>query len=166
MNAVPLKFVDSIVELFGKNTLKRLARKVRHRVWKDVLDLHRRNRVYYTVYFSRKEDGIRHVFFFNNGREADLSINMRTIRGKGRFARIVSVTDSTTDRNLSYFDEVEVLGEAETTKLLETVAPLIDPASEVGGLSNHYYVMRCYTCECDKFEKRQLKNDYPELHDF
>uniref|UniRef100_A0A1I8ATR1 FBA_2 domain-containing protein n=1 Tax=Steinernema glaseri TaxID=37863 RepID=A0A1I8ATR1_9BILA len=133
MDTVTLKFVDSVVELFGKDTLDQLAREVRHRHWKDVVDLHNRKRVYYEVYFRKEEDGIKHVF--RNGKakwmfqQADPSINMRTIRGKGRFTRIVNVSDLTKDRYLFNWDEVETLGEAETSKLLETVAPLIDPAS-------------------------------------
>uniref|UniRef100_A0A1I7Y227 FBA_2 domain-containing protein n=1 Tax=Steinernema glaseri TaxID=37863 RepID=A0A1I7Y227_9BILA len=100
---------------------------VRHPLWKDIVDLHHRNRVYYKVDFRMEEGGIKHVFV--NGFDVDLSINMRTIRKKGRFARIVTVSDVTSYGHLSYFDGVELLGEAETTKLLETAAPLIDPAS-------------------------------------
>uniref|UniRef100_A0A1I7Y611 F-box domain-containing protein n=1 Tax=Steinernema glaseri TaxID=37863 RepID=A0A1I7Y611_9BILA len=141
MDSVPWKFVDSVVDLFSKRTLQQLAQEVRRSLWKDVVDLHRRNRVYYRVDFRMEEGGIKHVF--KNGTEVDLSINMRTIREKGRFARISLVSDSTTDRDLSYFnahfdpfnryifnwDGVEPLGEAETAKLLETISPQIDPAS-------------------------------------
>uniref|UniRef100_A0A1I7ZFX8 F-box domain-containing protein n=1 Tax=Steinernema glaseri TaxID=37863 RepID=A0A1I7ZFX8_9BILA len=126
MDAVPLKFVDSVVELFGMDTF---ARKVRHPLWKDVVDLHRRNRIYYEVYFRKEEGGIRHVLRSWKGNKVDPLINMRMLREKGRFARIVKVCDSSRDRDLSYFDEVEALGKAETVKLLETISPLIDPVS-------------------------------------
>uniref|UniRef100_A0A1I8A2L1 F-box domain-containing protein n=1 Tax=Steinernema glaseri TaxID=37863 RepID=A0A1I8A2L1_9BILA len=122
MDAVPWKFVDSVVELFGMDTLNQMEREVRHPLWKDVVDLHHRNRVYYRVDFRKKEGGIKHV---SDGKE----VSMRTIRKKGRFARIVIVCDSTRDRYIFNWDEVETLGEADATKLLETVAPLIDPAS-------------------------------------
>uniref|UniRef100_A0A1I7Y1M8 F-box domain-containing protein n=1 Tax=Steinernema glaseri TaxID=37863 RepID=A0A1I7Y1M8_9BILA len=155
MDAVPWKFVDAVVELFGRKTLDELAEKVCHPLWKNVVDLHHRNRVYYEISFRLTADGMQH--FFKNaynkcdilkriqntkGRKkediitdalrnnVDLSINTRTIRGKGRFARIVGVDDSTTDnRNLSYWRKVEPLWDEGTTKLLETVAPLIDPVS-------------------------------------
>uniref|UniRef100_A0A1I7Y695 FBA_2 domain-containing protein n=1 Tax=Steinernema glaseri TaxID=37863 RepID=A0A1I7Y695_9BILA len=128
MDAVPLKFVDSVVELFGKDTLDESAREVRYPLWKDVVDLHHRYRVYYGVDILKEEEGIKHVFKDGNG-EADFSVNMRTIRENRRFARIVVVNDFTEYRDLSYWSKVKTLGEAETTKLLQTVAPLIDPAS-------------------------------------
>uniref|UniRef100_A0A1I8AB42 F-box domain-containing protein n=1 Tax=Steinernema glaseri TaxID=37863 RepID=A0A1I8AB42_9BILA len=111
MDAVPLKFVDSVVELFGRETLDELAQEVRHPLWKDVVDLHHNNRVYYEIYFRMEEGGFKHVF--RNGAE-------------GRFTRIVGVSDSPADR---IWDEVEPLGEGETSKLLETISPLIDPVA-------------------------------------
>uniref|UniRef100_A0A1I7YG05 F-box domain-containing protein n=1 Tax=Steinernema glaseri TaxID=37863 RepID=A0A1I7YG05_9BILA len=123
MDAVPWKFVNSVVELFGRETLERLARKVRHPLWKNVVDLHHRNRVYYEVRFRKLGGGIKHLFMNSN------LVSMRTIQGKGRFARIVGVIDLTIDSNLSYWCKVESLGKAETTKLLETISPLIDPVS-------------------------------------
>uniref|UniRef100_A0A1I7Y2H7 F-box C protein n=1 Tax=Steinernema glaseri TaxID=37863 RepID=A0A1I7Y2H7_9BILA len=124
MESVPWIFVDSVVDLFSKRTLQQLAREVRHPLWKNVVDLHHLNRLYYTVDFRMEEGGIKHVF--KNGTEVDLSINIRTIRENGRFARIVNVSDSSGDYA---WDEVEPIGEAEITKLLETISPLIDPAS-------------------------------------
>uniref|UniRef100_A0A1I8A1W9 F-box domain-containing protein n=1 Tax=Steinernema glaseri TaxID=37863 RepID=A0A1I8A1W9_9BILA len=127
MDTVPLKFVDSVVEFFGKDTLDELAKEVRHPLWKDVVDLHHRNRVYYKVdFWKEKKGGIKHVF--KNRTEVDLSINTRTLKEKGRFTRIVGVYDAAY-RDLSYRDEVEPHGEAEATKLLETIFPLIDPVS-------------------------------------
>uniref|UniRef100_A0A1I7Y5Q1 F-box domain-containing protein n=1 Tax=Steinernema glaseri TaxID=37863 RepID=A0A1I7Y5Q1_9BILA len=129
MDAVPLKFVDSVVELFGKETLDELAREVRHLLWKPVVDFHHRNRVYYKVRYREVEGGIKHVFATLEDVHLGRPVSMRTIREKGRFARIVGVDDLTANIRLSYFDGVEPLGEAETTKLLETVAPLIDSVS-------------------------------------
>uniref|UniRef100_A0A1I7YGN0 FBA_2 domain-containing protein n=1 Tax=Steinernema glaseri TaxID=37863 RepID=A0A1I7YGN0_9BILA len=128
MDTVPWKFIDAVVELVGKDTLDELAREVRHPLWKNVVDLHHNNRMHYTVEFRMEEGGIKHVF--KNGREVDLSINTQTLRGKERFARIVVINDSTPDFfERPYFNEVEALGEAETTNLLETISPLIDLAS-------------------------------------
>uniref|UniRef100_A0A1I7Y4T7 Bro-N domain-containing protein n=1 Tax=Steinernema glaseri TaxID=37863 RepID=A0A1I7Y4T7_9BILA len=123
MEAVPWKFVDSVVELLGPNTLDELAQEVRHPLWKPVVDLHHRNRVYYRVEFCEDEGGIKYVI---DGENEDI---LRTIREKGkRFVRIVQVEDFTTLRHFNW-DVVVPVGEAEATKFLETVAPLIDPVS-------------------------------------
>uniref|UniRef100_A0A1I8ATC2 F-box domain-containing protein n=1 Tax=Steinernema glaseri TaxID=37863 RepID=A0A1I8ATC2_9BILA len=299
MDAVPWKFVDSVIELFGRETLEGLAREVRHRHWKDVVDLHHRNRVYYTVNFRKDEGGIRHIFL--NGYKVDLSINTRTIRENRRFMRIMGINDLTTAHRdlLSYFDEILeenwpqstldlltkfllrgrpgkrvdvslpcalhlnnnyienlldlwkangnlhfMLHSAESTEDKKRLRALVskgkvpryltsetffkhdteksvailsehlldlwrsngtvqfelycfdriadkegllavinkgkvkqegyklrstfkhDTEKSVAVLSNNGHLIRCYTCECDKFQKCQLKNDHPELHDF
>uniref|UniRef100_A0A1I7Z7F0 DUF72 domain-containing protein n=1 Tax=Steinernema glaseri TaxID=37863 RepID=A0A1I7Z7F0_9BILA len=98
MDAAPWIFVDSVVGLFGKDTLNRLPREVRHPLWKDIVDLHHRNRVYYRVLLRKEEGGIKHVFT-NWKFNVDPSIYTRLLREKGRFTRIVGVSDLTTDRH-------------------------------------------------------------------
>uniref|UniRef100_A0A1I7ZSX6 F-box domain-containing protein n=1 Tax=Steinernema glaseri TaxID=37863 RepID=A0A1I7ZSX6_9BILA len=123
MDTVPLKFVDSVVELFGKETLEQLAREVRHRHWKPAVNLHHCNRVYYEISFRLTEEGIQHLFKnVNNKRDLPFGKDRR-------FARIVCVKDVTSSFNLSYLDGVEPLGEAETGKLLNKISPLIDQVS-------------------------------------
>uniref|UniRef100_A0A1I7YT88 ZZ-type domain-containing protein n=1 Tax=Steinernema glaseri TaxID=37863 RepID=A0A1I7YT88_9BILA len=138
MDAVPLKFVDSIAELFSLDTLNQLRRETRHPLWKPPVDLHYRNRVNYTIFFEKTEEGIEPVFFGDYDDEDVL----KAIQENRRFARIVEVCDRTGEE--SEPEELEVaeianwreknistedIDEAETTKLLETVAPMIDQVS-------------------------------------
>uniref|UniRef100_A0A1I7YFS5 F-box domain-containing protein n=1 Tax=Steinernema glaseri TaxID=37863 RepID=A0A1I7YFS5_9BILA len=122
MDAVPLKFVDSAVELFSKKTLDELAPEARHPLWKDVVDLHHRNRIYFGVRIGKDEDGTEQATITRDGK-ADLSASARTIRKNLRFARIGYIGKFPT----IYFDEIEKRGKAGTEQLLKTIAPLIDP---------------------------------------
>uniref|UniRef100_A0A1I8AEQ5 DUF3223 domain-containing protein n=1 Tax=Steinernema glaseri TaxID=37863 RepID=A0A1I8AEQ5_9BILA len=83
MDAVPFKFVDSVVELFGKKTLDQLAREVRHPLWKDVVDLHHLNRVYYSLVFRKAKHGTMCLFFDEHDY---CSVSVQTIRKNRRFA--------------------------------------------------------------------------------
>uniref|UniRef100_A0A1I7ZDP4 F-box domain-containing protein n=1 Tax=Steinernema glaseri TaxID=37863 RepID=A0A1I7ZDP4_9BILA len=132
MDAVPLTFVDSAVELFGKKTLDQMATEVRHPLWKNVLDLHHRKRIYYKVTFREIKDDI-NLFLTNEKGEHLPSSIVHTIRKKRRFARIVEITagqrwSSFWDYSL-FFKGIESFGEAETYKLLEDVAPFISQSS-------------------------------------
>uniref|UniRef100_A0A1I7ZMZ8 Carn_acyltransf domain-containing protein n=1 Tax=Steinernema glaseri TaxID=37863 RepID=A0A1I7ZMZ8_9BILA len=126
MDAVPWKFVDSVVELFGKKTLEELALEVQNPLWKAVVDLHHRSRVYYTVTLCKQGDGIGH-FVSTVGGAAMSCYCLSEIRVNGRFARIVRINDgssrdiyeSSWSRNCR--DET-----AETAKLLESIITLID----------------------------------------
>ncbi|KAK0422547.1 hypothetical protein QR680_007633 [Steinernema hermaphroditum] len=69
MDAVPLIFVDTVVQLFGEPTLEPLARSVNNTIWKDVIDLHFRNRRYYNVMFKKVEDRF-HVGFLGSDRHS------------------------------------------------------------------------------------------------
>uniref|UniRef100_A0A1I7Z8R3 F-box/LRR-repeat protein 7 n=1 Tax=Steinernema glaseri TaxID=37863 RepID=A0A1I7Z8R3_9BILA len=128
MDAVPLTFVDSAVELFGQKTLYRLAGEVRHPLWKDVIDLHHRNRVYYEVVFRKTEDGIKLVFRNEEG-ERLISPIVQTIRKNRRFARIVEIRSPTRIWDVILCCKDESFGEAETYRLLEDVAPFICQSS-------------------------------------
>uniref|UniRef100_A0A1I8AJD0 F-box domain-containing protein n=1 Tax=Steinernema glaseri TaxID=37863 RepID=A0A1I8AJD0_9BILA len=123
MDAVPWKFVDSVVELFGKDTLEQLAREVRHPLWKDVVDLHHRNRAYYEFEFYNTEGGIKCRLWKMNG-GADRSISLQSLLKTRRFARIEMISD----QNRTYLGDAP-LGEAPTAKLLESIAPFIDQVS-------------------------------------
>uniref|UniRef100_A0A1I7YA41 Uncharacterized protein n=1 Tax=Steinernema glaseri TaxID=37863 RepID=A0A1I7YA41_9BILA len=92
MDAVPLKFVDSVVELFGERTLDNLAPEVRHPLWKDLFYLHQRNRVIYELLLRKTEDSIKLVFVEPND-EPGRAVNVQEIRKNRRFARIVDVVD-------------------------------------------------------------------------
>uniref|UniRef100_A0A1I7YFN4 F-box domain-containing protein n=1 Tax=Steinernema glaseri TaxID=37863 RepID=A0A1I7YFN4_9BILA len=122
MDTVPHKFVDSVVELLGRDTLDELAREVRHSLWKDVVDLHHRNRVYYKVQFQSYEDGTKRASITWNA----YRFSMRTILKNRRFARINIIRDFT---GACKFDKIEKLSEAVTEQLLETIIPLIDRSS-------------------------------------
>uniref|UniRef100_A0A1I8AAL0 F-box domain-containing protein n=1 Tax=Steinernema glaseri TaxID=37863 RepID=A0A1I8AAL0_9BILA len=128
MDTLPLKFVDSVVELFGKETLDQMATEVRHPKWKDVVDLHYRNRVYYEIFFRLTEDGMQHYFQDVNTKR-DFLVNTQIAQKDRRFARIYGFKDVTTFSTLSYWEEVEPLGEVETDKLLNNISPLIDQVS-------------------------------------
>uniref|UniRef100_A0A1I8A116 C2H2-type domain-containing protein n=1 Tax=Steinernema glaseri TaxID=37863 RepID=A0A1I8A116_9BILA len=114
MNAVSLKFVDSVVELFSKTTLDLLAPNVAHPHWKPAVDLHHR---------------IQYAFVEDN-HETGATIDTRTIRENGRFARIVEVCDRTYDFSANFqWKHYEQLQQGEAPKLMGTVAPLIDQVS-------------------------------------
>ncbi|KAK0410348.1 hypothetical protein QR680_005079 [Steinernema hermaphroditum] len=49
MDTVPYKFVDAVVECFGKDSLTRLAKTVHSTIWGKVIQLHSCNRQYYNV---------------------------------------------------------------------------------------------------------------------
>uniref|UniRef100_A0A1I7Y3X6 F-box domain-containing protein n=1 Tax=Steinernema glaseri TaxID=37863 RepID=A0A1I7Y3X6_9BILA len=132
MDAVPLKFVDSVVELFSRRTLDRLKQEVRHRCWKPVVDLHYRNRVYYNVEFWEDASGIKHIFrnitSNVNTREPDLSVSVPTLLKNRRFARIVEIKRDG-ESFFMHWEKVKPLGEAETGRLVELAASLIDQVS-------------------------------------
>uniref|UniRef100_A0A1I7ZCE1 F-box domain-containing protein n=1 Tax=Steinernema glaseri TaxID=37863 RepID=A0A1I7ZCE1_9BILA len=128
MEAVPLKFVDSVVEQLGWETLTELAPNVRHWRWKHVIYLHYRNRVYYEVVFRKEEQGFKHAFKDKKGK-LDLLINARMILKNRRFARIFYVRDATKGRCSPHWDNVQLLSESATQKLLGSIAPLIDRVS-------------------------------------
>uniref|UniRef100_A0A1I7Y431 F-box domain-containing protein n=1 Tax=Steinernema glaseri TaxID=37863 RepID=A0A1I7Y431_9BILA len=128
MDAVPLKFVDSMIELFSKKTLNELAPEVCHPLWKDVLDLHHRNRVNYELAFRKTDLAIDYVFI--NEKEEEFFVDTRKIREKGRFARIVEVTDLTyEDAVYPFWPHAKELKDTEAGELFEAVAPLIDQVS-------------------------------------
>uniref|UniRef100_A0A1I8A720 F-box domain-containing protein n=1 Tax=Steinernema glaseri TaxID=37863 RepID=A0A1I8A720_9BILA len=133
MDAVPWNFVDSVVDLFSvSTTLEQLVREVTHPLWKNVVERHHRSRVYYDVFFRKTVRGMQHVFV-NKADDA----STRMIPKNERFARIMTVYDMTAvPQDDPIFDGVEQLGEEETGKLLETVAPMIDPVD--GGYTTLY----------------------------
>uniref|UniRef100_A0A1I7Y3W0 7TM_GPCR_Srx domain-containing protein n=1 Tax=Steinernema glaseri TaxID=37863 RepID=A0A1I7Y3W0_9BILA len=120
MDTVPLKFVDSTVELFSKKTLDVLAPEVRHSLWKDVVDLHHRNRVYYNLLFRDRIHSAQYLF--TNGNDDNVSV--QTIRKNRRFARIVNIRDlSWIPSPIAFWEDVKPHGGEE--KLLKSIAPLI-----------------------------------------
>uniref|UniRef100_A0A1I8AE58 F-box domain-containing protein n=1 Tax=Steinernema glaseri TaxID=37863 RepID=A0A1I8AE58_9BILA len=131
MDAVPHKFVDSVVGMFSRESLDELALNVTDTLWKPVINLHYRNVVYYGIVFRKEKNGIKHLFLGMNDK-VDLSVSTRIIRENGRFARIRYIKDFGIFPS-SYWNEVDPLGEAETCRLLKTVTPLIDQvSSELG----------------------------------
>uniref|UniRef100_A0A1I8AAG7 F-box domain-containing protein n=1 Tax=Steinernema glaseri TaxID=37863 RepID=A0A1I8AAG7_9BILA len=140
MDAVPWKFVDSVVDLFSKETLDRLQQEVRHRHWKPVIDLHHRNRVYHKLIFKKRQDGIKHAIVGGNG-NVDLSLSRGTVIKSGRFARILEISDFTSLQYDSFLDKMEPLKDAETATLLKTVAPLVDQVS-----GRFYSSLGCVDC--------------------
>uniref|UniRef100_A0A1I7Y4T5 F-box domain-containing protein n=1 Tax=Steinernema glaseri TaxID=37863 RepID=A0A1I7Y4T5_9BILA len=132
MDMVPVNFIDSVVGLFRQETLDQLAQEVRHPLWKDVVDLHHRNRVTYRIVFRITDCGIQNIFsavktFDIHNFLPDAPASVQTIREKGRFARIVEVSDETANRFPLYkWEDIKPLGEPETVKLLESIAPLMD----------------------------------------
>uniref|UniRef100_A0A1I7Z6F7 FBA_2 domain-containing protein n=1 Tax=Steinernema glaseri TaxID=37863 RepID=A0A1I7Z6F7_9BILA len=126
MDAVPLKFVDSVAELFDGQTLKQLTKEVIHPLWKSVIDVHHRNRVYFRMNLEWTEHGIKHAFFKDDHR--DTRVSLETIRRNARFARIIEISD-TPLRHFSWWKDIDPLGEAEAEKVLEKVAPQIDQSS-------------------------------------
>uniref|UniRef100_A0A1I7ZPX7 C2H2-type domain-containing protein n=1 Tax=Steinernema glaseri TaxID=37863 RepID=A0A1I7ZPX7_9BILA len=137
MDAVPFKFVDSVVELFSKTTLDQLAPEVAHPHWKRVVDLHHRNRVNYRLLLNKREDGIEHIFprkdegDDEDEDEEDFFVGTQMLKENRRFLRIVEVSDESNDGLFAFAQQTEKLEEAETVKLLETAAPLIDQVSGI-----------------------------------
>uniref|UniRef100_A0A1I7Z7I0 F-box domain-containing protein n=1 Tax=Steinernema glaseri TaxID=37863 RepID=A0A1I7Z7I0_9BILA len=142
MDAVPLRFVDSLIELFDSQTLKRLAKEVTHPPWKSVIDVHHRNRVYFKVALERTERGIKHAFLEDN--HTNTRVSLDTIRRNRRFARIRNIWD-TSDYNYSWLEDIEPSGEAETRKILESVAAQVEQScflvSSVGSPNSQQYAL-------------------------
>uniref|UniRef100_A0A1I7YAC8 F-box domain-containing protein n=1 Tax=Steinernema glaseri TaxID=37863 RepID=A0A1I7YAC8_9BILA len=128
MDTVPFKFVDSVVELLGWQTLDRVALQVHHGHWKPAIDLHYRNRVNYRLLFQKTERGANVDLLVNRRGEPDLSVSVQEIQRNRRFARIVEVHE-VRQGSIRAWTSTKLLGKAETDKLLECVAPLIDQAS-------------------------------------
>uniref|UniRef100_A0A1I7Y452 F-box domain-containing protein n=1 Tax=Steinernema glaseri TaxID=37863 RepID=A0A1I7Y452_9BILA len=121
MDAVPWKFVDSVVELFSKKTMYQLAPEVAHPLWKAVVDLHHRNRVYDTIFLRVRESG---KYLFVSG-EHERPFNLQALLKNRRFARFVEISDEKRDMQVT---GAKPLGIAETGKLLITAA------SQISGL--------------------------------
>uniref|UniRef100_A0A1I7Y395 FBA_2 domain-containing protein n=1 Tax=Steinernema glaseri TaxID=37863 RepID=A0A1I7Y395_9BILA len=130
MDEVTFKFVDSVVELFGKETLDRLAQEMYQPLWKAAVDLHHRNRVYYRVVLRMTNQGIKHVFLDENYRP-DSSVDLNIIRKNRRFIRIQWIKDYSDGSYwmlLIRWENVQPSGEPEIAKLLGSLAPQIDPS--------------------------------------
>uniref|UniRef100_A0A1I7ZYV9 F-box domain-containing protein n=1 Tax=Steinernema glaseri TaxID=37863 RepID=A0A1I7ZYV9_9BILA len=111
MDAVPFTFVDSVIQLFSKDTLEELARKVRNPLWKAVVDLHHRNRVYCSVHLKKTKHGIKYVFLDKN-----YDVYTKMVQKSRRFLRIQGITDDTDGSNWMFnirWEEVQPLGEPE-----------------------------------------------------
>uniref|UniRef100_A0A1I7ZDD6 PhoP regulatory network protein YrbL n=1 Tax=Steinernema glaseri TaxID=37863 RepID=A0A1I7ZDD6_9BILA len=110
-----------------------MATEVRHPLWKNVVDLHHRNRIYYKVTFRETEDDIKLVLRNEKGEHLPSPI-VQTIRKNRRFARIVEITVGERWTGFlyyyTYWKGIESFGEAEIYKLLEDVAPFIKSISE------------------------------------
>uniref|UniRef100_A0A1I8A032 FBA_2 domain-containing protein n=1 Tax=Steinernema glaseri TaxID=37863 RepID=A0A1I8A032_9BILA len=139
MDAVPYKFVDSVVELFdGKKTLDPLANEVRHRLWKKVVDFHHRNRVYYFVYVQifRTKDSGTHIVAFNGGTE--IYSDLKPIQKNRRFARIVAIYDPTDfdfEDDYLKWKHSQILGDVDAAKKLSSIAPQFEQSSHFIGQS-------------------------------
>uniref|UniRef100_A0A1I7Z1M8 FBA_2 domain-containing protein n=1 Tax=Steinernema glaseri TaxID=37863 RepID=A0A1I7Z1M8_9BILA len=130
MDAAPWIFVDSVVELFSRKTLDRLARHVRHPLWEPVVDLHHRNRVYDKVFLRTTENDVRRLLLCRGDEGPKRPFNLQAFQQNRRFARIVEINDFTRRAYVPPTpEEVESLTENETAKLLETAASLVDQAS-------------------------------------
>uniref|UniRef100_A0A1I7YZK8 FBA_2 domain-containing protein n=1 Tax=Steinernema glaseri TaxID=37863 RepID=A0A1I7YZK8_9BILA len=120
MDAVPYKFVDSVVELFhGEKTLDPLAREVVHPLWKAAVDVHHRNREYYYINVEVTEGG---AYLVAQEKWSDTYSNLESIRRNRRFARIMRMDDALYDEWPS-FANVKPLEEAEVMKQLKAVVP-------------------------------------------
>uniref|UniRef100_A0A1I7Z7D5 F-box domain-containing protein n=1 Tax=Steinernema glaseri TaxID=37863 RepID=A0A1I7Z7D5_9BILA len=132
MDAVPWKFVDSVVELLGKDTLDRLARETRQPLWRAAVDLHHCNRVYYRVALQMTNQGIKHAFLDINYRR-DSSVDLNIIRKNRRFIRILWIKDDTSRISWMFVQflwyDIRPSGEPEIAKLMESLAQQIDPSS-------------------------------------
>uniref|UniRef100_A0A1I7YZZ5 F-box C protein n=1 Tax=Steinernema glaseri TaxID=37863 RepID=A0A1I7YZZ5_9BILA len=135
MDAVPYKFVDSVVELFdGKKTLNPLAREVKHPLWKAVVDVHHRNREYYDVCVRITKDDAQLAARKNF---TEIYGNLESIQKNSRFARIKGIYDLWL--NLTEVDNVQLLAEAEAVKQLKKVALQFEQGSfliSASGLAN------------------------------
>uniref|UniRef100_A0A1I7Y4C8 FBA_2 domain-containing protein n=1 Tax=Steinernema glaseri TaxID=37863 RepID=A0A1I7Y4C8_9BILA len=130
MDAVPYKFVDSVVELFGLHTLHRLPGKVRHPRWKPAVELHHHNRVYYQLLFRESEHGIKHIEVNMSAGVGPLFMEKtRVIPKNRRFSRIMHICDQTYEGESYNWTRAKQLGEAETAKLLESILPFSDQVS-------------------------------------
>uniref|UniRef100_A0A1I7ZDX6 Uncharacterized protein n=1 Tax=Steinernema glaseri TaxID=37863 RepID=A0A1I7ZDX6_9BILA len=125
MDAVPYKFVDSVVELFdGRKTLDPLAKEVAHPLWKAAADVHHRNREYYSIYlrpwFVVEKRGTE----YNQG-----SNDLAPIRKNSRFARITAIVDYSDYEGGDFWEGAETFNEADTVKQLESVALQFEQSS-------------------------------------
>uniref|UniRef100_A0A1I7ZF34 FBA_1 domain-containing protein n=1 Tax=Steinernema glaseri TaxID=37863 RepID=A0A1I7ZF34_9BILA len=125
MDAVPLKFVDSVVELFdGRSTLDLLEQEVAHPLWKSAVDVHHRNRVCCELYVQVTDGGIKLVF--ENGRDHG---DLESIQKNRRFARITAIMAQYQHNNWPSWEDVPLMGEAEAIKKLKSVASQFEPRS-------------------------------------
>ncbi|KAK0422548.1 hypothetical protein QR680_007633 [Steinernema hermaphroditum] len=116
MDAVPLIFVDTVVQLFGEPTLEPLARSVNNTIWKDVIDLHFRNRRYYNVMFKKVEDRF-HVGFLGSDRFEPIEVVQKVNRRFLRFSRVSHCHSSIV------IDQPLALQEGEQGKLRRILSP-------------------------------------------
>uniref|UniRef100_A0A1I7Z6R6 FBA_2 domain-containing protein n=1 Tax=Steinernema glaseri TaxID=37863 RepID=A0A1I7Z6R6_9BILA len=128
MDAVPYTFVDSVVELFdGKKTLNLLAEELTHSLWKAAVNVHRRNREYYTVYV-REKDSATHLVAFHLG--TNICSDLKPIQKNRRFARIVTIYDQTDDHHgYLKWDHAQILGDVDAAKKLNSIASQIEQSS-------------------------------------
>uniref|UniRef100_A0A1I7ZE22 FBA_2 domain-containing protein n=1 Tax=Steinernema glaseri TaxID=37863 RepID=A0A1I7ZE22_9BILA len=129
MDTVPIKFVDSVVELFdGEKTLNPLAEEVAHPLWKAAVDVHHRNRVYYKICIREIAGDIKIV---SEQQGTEIYEDLGSIRKNRRFARIVCIEDQTECYDDPLWDVSAAFTEVDAAKQLESVAPQLEQSSRV-----------------------------------
>uniref|UniRef100_A0A1I7Z7E2 F-box domain-containing protein n=1 Tax=Steinernema glaseri TaxID=37863 RepID=A0A1I7Z7E2_9BILA len=169
MDALPWKFVDSVVELFGRKTLDELAQEVRHPLWKDVVDLHHNNRMYYIVKFRKEEGDIK------PGKRVRAALHRGVHLDINYIQNLLDLWKSSGNLN---FDLCSSEGIVDKDGLLALMSKgretwrhdrhqsffQHETEKSVAILSSQSYPISCYTCECDRSEKCLLKERYPKYH--
>uniref|UniRef100_A0A1I8A1F5 F-box domain-containing protein n=1 Tax=Steinernema glaseri TaxID=37863 RepID=A0A1I8A1F5_9BILA len=157
MEAVPFKFVDSVVELLDRRrTLEPLAEELagwRLSLWKTVIDIHKSNRRRYTVFAQATKDGTK---LLARTPESTTFCDLATIRNNRRFARIDLITDFSNGNGPSEKDweDTQPLGETEAAKQLESVAPQFEPSSHLWWRSSGHEIV--FHSLLDKVTLRQI----------
>uniref|UniRef100_A0A1I7YLE7 FTH domain-containing protein n=1 Tax=Steinernema glaseri TaxID=37863 RepID=A0A1I7YLE7_9BILA len=101
-----------------------MAEKLTHRLWKKVVDVHRRNREYYGVYIQRTREGF---LLFAEKKRTRICSDLKLIQKNRRFARIVFIDDQTNWDPL--WEGAKAFGEVEAVKQLKSVAPQFEQSS-------------------------------------